>query len=319
MHNRVTQLSGNIRVFVRVRPTIPGEEERLKAIESNKPKRNKKAPASAASSESPFHFPGALDPSSTDYDITKRMVEILEPAKDRGGLSERRKQWRYPFDAVFSPEHNQNDVWEATSPLVQSAIDGFPVCIFAYGQTGSGKTYTMLGEAGNEGVIARSVDKMFAAKRELEEFSRGTTKVEMSIELLEIYNEQVRDLLAPNAGPNGREVALKVTSNEVVGNLRVPAGSEQEVMDVLALAQSRRCVKATQSNAESSRSHMVFTLHFSVTMKNGVKRSGKLNICDLAGSERLSKSGANSIVKVCDPFALVVHYRIIFHNLTIAF
>ena len=67
-------------------------------------------------------------------------------------------------------------------------------------------------------------------------------------------------------------------------------------MEVLDLAQSRRCVKATQSNAESSRSHMVFTLHFSVTMKNGIKRAGRLNICDLAGSERLSKSGANSSV-----------------------
>jgi Kinesin motor domain len=157
----------------------------------------------------------------------------------------------------------------------------------------------MLGESGNEGIIARAVNKMFASKRELEEYSRGTTKVEMSVELLEIYNEQVRDLLAPNAGPSGREVALKVTSNEVVGNLRVPAGSEQEVMDVLSLAQSRRCVKATQSNSESSRSHMVFTLHFDVTMKNGIKRVGKLNICDLAGSERLSKSGANASVQVC--------------------
>lgn len=164
---------------------------------------------------------------------------------------------------------------------------------------GSGKTYTMLGEAGNEGVIARAVNKMFMAKRELEEYSRGTTKVEMSVELLEIYNEQVRDLLVPNAGPNGREVALKVTSNEVVGNLRVPAASEREVMDILGMAQGRRCVKATKSNAESSRSHMVFTLHFSVSMKNGIKRVGKLNICDLAGSERLGKSGANSVVKVC--------------------
>lgn len=156
----------------------------------------------------------------------------------------------------------------------------------------------MLGEPGNEGIIARSVNKMFAAKRELEELSRGTTKVEMSMELLEIYNEQVRDLLATNSGPDGQEIALKLTSQEVVGNVELPASSEKEVMEVLALAQSRRCVKATQSNAESSRSHMVFTLHFECTTKGGIKRIGRLNICDLAGSERLSKSGANSIVKV---------------------
>ena len=156
----------------------------------------------------------------------------------------------------------------------------------------------MLGEPGNEGIISRAVSKLFAAKQELEEYSRGDTQVDMSVELLEIYNEQVRDLLVPNAGPDGREVSLKVTSNEVVGNLRVPASSEEQVMKILALAQSRRCVKATQSNAESSRSHMVFTIHFDLAMKNGIKRFGRLNICDLAGSERLSKSGANSAVHV---------------------
>jgi kinesin family member C1 len=155
----------------------------------------------------------------------------------------------------------------------------------------------MLGESGNEGIISRAVNKLFTAKQELEEYSSGNATVGMSVELLEIYNEQVRDLLVPNAGPNGREVSLKVTSNEVVGNLRVPADSEAEIMTILALAQSRRCVKATQSNAESSRSHMVFTIHFDVAM-NGISRSGRLNICDLAGSERLSKSGANSIVQV---------------------
>jgi len=306
LHNRVMQLSGNIRVFVRVRPILPGEDERLAAAlaESSKGKRgnNKKAAANNINNmESPFYFPGELDGHNTSCesdDLTKRIIEMKEPAKDRGGLSERRKVWRYPFDNVFSPQSGQEDVWDAVSPLVQSAIDGYPCCIFAYGQTGSGKTHTMLGEPGNEGIIARSVNLMFEKKREIEEFYRGTSKVEMSIELLEIYNEQVRDLLATSSGSNGREVSLKVTSNEVVGNAVLPASNEEQVMKYLALAQSRRCVKATQSNAESSRSHMVFTISFSVEMDNGMKRVGKLNICDLAGSERLSKSGANEIVKV---------------------
>ncbi|CAB9527007.1 Kinesin-like protein [Seminavis robusta] len=298
LHNKVTQLSGNIRVFVRVRPSIPGEDEKLKKALEEKTKTQRKTKVQP-SNESPFNFPGQLEEneSKESEDLTKRVIEIKEPAKDRGGLSDRRKVWRYPFDNVYSPSSAQEDVWEGVAPLIQSAIDGFPVCIFAYGQTGSGKTHTMLGEPGNEGVICRAVNKMFAAKRELEEFSRGTTEVDMSVELLEIYNEQVRDLLVPNAGPNGRECTLKITSNEVVGNIRVPADSEEQVMKVLALAQSRRCVKATNSNAESSRSHMVFTLHFNVAMKNGIKRSGRLNICDLAGSERLGKSGANTVVK----------------------
>ena len=141
LHNRVTQLSGNIRVFVRVRPTLPGEDEKLLAAatgDTTRGKRGKKTTPMIM--ESPFHFPGELDArggACDSDDLTKRIIEIKEPPKDRGGLSERRKNWRFPFDNVFSSNSNQEDVWEAVEPLVQSAIDGFPTCIFAYGQTGA--------------------------------------------------------------------------------------------------------------------------------------------------------------------------------------
>jgi len=136
---------------------------------------------------------------------------------------------------------------------------------------------------------------LFQSKNEIEEFSRGKAKVELSVELLEVYNEQVRDLLVPEAGPNGRELPLKVTSKEVVGNIEVPTPTPEDVLQILLLAQDRRCVKATASNAESSRSHLLFTIHFKTTLPNGSLRTGKLNICDLAGSERLSKSGAHMV------------------------
>ena len=71
----------------------------------------------------------------------------------------------------------------------------------------------------------------------------------MSVELLEVYNEKVRDLLAPKSGPDGQEMNLKVMSQEVVGNTIVSTTDEDEVMQILALAQSRRCVKATASNS----------------------------------------------------------------------
>jgi hypothetical protein len=147
----------------------------------------------------------------------------------------------------------------------------------------------MLGEDGNDGLIGRSVRKLFDQKREMEALSRGETRVSMSVELLEVYNEKVRDLMSSE-----KDQDLKVTLNEVVGNLTIQTNSVEEVMNVIELAQSRRCVKATGSNAESSRSHMLFTLQFNVTMKDGVERNGKLNICDLAGSERLNKSGTNN-------------------------
>ena len=301
MHGKIMQLMGNIRVFVRVRPALPGEQQ-LAASNKTCAKDGKKRKRAESEVEEPFRFPGVYDrddkrahfASGVD-DATKNIVEVLEPRKDRGGLKERRKKWRYGFDKVFSPQSGQEDVWDATEPLVQCAVDGFNVSIFAYGQTGSGKTHTMLGEPGNEGIVSRSIKKLFDAKAEVEALSRGESQVSLSVELLEIYNEKVRDLLAPKSGANGQEVNLKVTSQEVVGNTIVETSTEEEVKQILEMAQSRRCVKATASNSESSRSHMLFTVHFHVTTKDGVTQEGKLNVCDLAGSERLGKSGAHLV------------------------
>jgi hypothetical protein len=130
LHNRVMQLSGNIRVFIRVRPCIPKEL------------------AKSENRTSPFSFPSVFNKeisasaSSVNVgdDLTKRFIVATEPLKDRGGLSQRRKRMKFGFDNVFNPNSNQEDVWGATEPLVQSAVDGYNVCVFAYGQTGSGKT-----------------------------------------------------------------------------------------------------------------------------------------------------------------------------------
>jgi hypothetical protein len=292
MHGKLIQLMGNIRVFVRVRPAIQGElgasantdEEAKKVSPGDKRKRSESQLTVATT---PFHFPGVFSDASLD-DMTKNRIEVTEPPKDRGGLKDRRKTWSFAFDGVFSPESSQKQVWEATEPLVQCAVDGYNVTVFAYGQTGSGKTYTMLGEAKNEGIIARAVGKLFAAKEEIEALSLEETEVKISVELLEIYNEKVRDLLAPQGSD-----FLKVTSQDVSGNLVVETSCKEQVLRILQHAQSRRCVKETLSNAESSRSHLIFTIHFDVKAKDGTIRKGKLNICDLAGSERLSKSGAH--------------------------
>lgn len=182
--------------------------------------------------------------------------------------------------------------------------------------------HVVIGDAQNRGLIPRSVAKLFAAKKEIEQ-SRGGVTVDVRVELLEVYNEEVRDLLHDNAGPNGQLIKLKLSSNEAVGNVKVNARDEQEVEGILQLAQKRRCVKATMSNAESSRSHLLFTIHFDVssTSSHVSSRSGclhivslvKLAVCfaktnvilnthttflatqqvDLAGSERLDKSGSH--------------------------
>jgi len=153
----------------------------------------------------------------------------------------------------------------------------------------------MIGDEGDPGLIPRAVTKLFEAKRDIEHSGHST--VNIRVEMLEIYNEEVRDLLDDNAGPDGQLIKLKLKSNEAVGNTKVNALDEREVEGILQLAQERRCVKATKVNAESSRSHLLFTLHFEISLinddTNEARKSGCLHIIDLAGSERLKKSGSH--------------------------
>ena len=145
------------------------------------------------------------------------------------------------------------------------------------------------GSPGTEGIISRSVRKLFEAKAKIEELSRGDKSVSMTVELLEIYNEQVRDLLSPTA-----TASLKISGDKAVGSIHQPVTDEASVFKILSEAEQRRTVKATSSNATSSRSHLLFTIEYSITSKDGSIQVGKLNVCDLAGSERLSKSGAHN-------------------------
>ena len=148
----------------------------------------------------------------------------------------------------------------------------------------------MLGNKKNPGIVKRSIDALFEAKERYEVDSRGELQVEISVELIEIYNEQVKDLLARKMHTNDSN--LSVNGNEVIGNVNYPVSKVSEVQKILDVAQKYRVVKATKSNEESSRSHLIFTMIFTVLDKSGVCRKSKLNICDLAGSERLGKSGS---------------------------
>ena len=158
LHNRVIQLSGNIRVFVRVRPVIASElqaaadkmadhgpSSRPSSRESISSRRTSTAKLIAKKAKvetdiSPFQFPAITAQRSnknglTSYsDLTKQTIEIIEPYKDRGGLNPRQKKWKYGFDRVFKPNQTQDDIWEGAVPLVQSCLDGFNVTLFAYGQ-----------------------------------------------------------------------------------------------------------------------------------------------------------------------------------------
>merc|ERR1711935_136092 len=100
----------------------------------------------------------------------------------------------FTFDRVFPQSTSQDAVFTEVSEFVQSALDGYNVCLFSYGQTGSGKTHTMQGSGNGQmrGIIPRAIEQVGEYKVQLE---RDGWKYSMQVSFLEIYNETIRDLL----------------------------------------------------------------------------------------------------------------------------
>jgi kinesin family protein C1 len=204
----------------------------------------------------------------------------------------------FSFDKVFGPEVKQEQVFVEISQLVQSALDGYKVCMFAYGQTGSGKTHTMLGNPdvpGEGGVIPRSLEQVFQSSQAL---SAQGWSFRMQASMLEIYNETIRDLLVKGSvnSDSSKQYVVKHDSdgNTSVSDLTlVDVTHWKEVSNLLHQASQSRSVGKTAMNEQSSRSHCVFTLRISgVNQSTEQQVHGVLNLIDLAGSERLSRSGA---------------------------
>ncbi|KAL1365004.1 kinesin-like protein KIN-14C isoform X1 [Arachis hypogaea] len=268
LHNTILELKGNIRVFCRVRPLLPDDGTGTDMVVSY--------------------------PTSTES--LGRGIELVQNGQ----------KYPFTFDKVFHHDASQNDVFLEISQLVQSALDGYKVCIFAYGQTGSGKTYTMMGRPDApdlKGLIPRSLEQIFQTSQSLKD--QGW-KYKMQASILEIYNETIRDLLSnrpcgidqtrTDNGVPGKQYNIKhdANGNTHVSDLTiVDVCSVNEISSLLKQAAQCRSVGRTQMNEHSSRSHFVFTLRICGINENTEQQvQGVLNLIDLAGSERLSRSGA---------------------------
>ncbi|XP_055373729.1 protein claret segregational isoform X2 [Condylostylus longicornis] len=190
----------------------------------------------------------------------------------------------FTFDHVFHPRSTQEDVFEMVSPLIQSALDGYNICIFAYGQTGSGKTYTMDGVSDNPGIIPRTVDLLF---KSIEQYKRLGWVYEIKATFLEIYNEVLYDLLS-NEQKDMEIRMVKNSKNDIyVSNITEEhVTNAYHLKQLMIIAKQNRATAATVGNERSSRSHAVTRIDL---IGNHEKKSeisiGTINLVDLAGSE----------------------------------
>ncbi|CAB4416542.1 unnamed protein product [Rhizophagus irregularis] len=256
LHNQNLDLMGNIRVMCRVRPYTDKEKE--------------------------------IEQVSLECFDDKHTIQVS---------TKRLRLWQmqiekstYEFDHVFNTSADQKEVYLELSPLVQSAIDGYNVCIFAYGQTGSGKTYTMEGNVNSpekKGVIPRSIDEIFDKieetnklgwnfedrKKSFKEDRKKSFKESKDLCKI-VYNEDTRMTIIENAE-----------------RLKISKKKDMEIL--IGKASNRRSKSSTNSNSVSSRSHGVFILH--LEGENPLEKMssrGSLSLVDLAGSENIDKSGS---------------------------
>ncbi|KAG0598943.1 hypothetical protein M758_12G114000 [Ceratodon purpureus] len=256
LYNEVQDLKGNIRVYCRVRPFLTKDSTKQTTI---------------------------------DYIGENGELVLANPGKPVGKDSRR----SFTFNRCFDTKSLQEEVFLDTQPLIRSVLDGFNVCIFAYGQTGSGKTFTMSGPTNmtptNWGVNYRALNDLF----EITQTRVHVFRYEIGVQMLEIYNEQVRDLLVTD----GSHKKLEIRNNSQLNGLNVPDAnimpvtSTDDVLELMKLGQKNRAVGSTSLNDRSSRSHSVVTVHVQgKDLESGSIFRGSLHLVDLAGSERVDKS-----------------------------
>ncbi|GMI94118.1 MALECTIN DOMAIN KINESIN 2 [Hibiscus trionum] len=196
----------------------------------------------------------------------------------------------FKFDRVYTPKDDQVDVFADASPFVTSVLDGYNVCIFAYGQTGTGKTFTMEGTGQNRGVNYRTLEQLFQIATE----RSGTFMYNISVSVLEVYNEQIRDLLSTSSTSKRLEIKQSAEGfHHVPGLVEAKVDNVKEVWNVLQMGSNSRAVGSNNVNEHSSRSHcMLCIMVKSKNLMTGECTKSKLWLVDLAGSERLAKTDA---------------------------
>ncbi|KAK9161217.1 hypothetical protein Syun_007558 [Stephania yunnanensis] len=279
LYNEVIELKGNIRVFCRCRPLNEDEVSNGSGsvVEFDAAQETDLQIVCSDSSRKQFKFDHVFGPQDNQGKVS------LPEKIGNGGLVH--ENWE-----VVELSLCRKAVFAETAPVVLSVLDGFNVCIFAYGQTGTGKTFTMEGTPENRGVNYRTLEELFRISNE----RGGTSKYELFVSMLEVYNEKIRDLLVENSNEPSKKLEIKQAAEgtqEIPGLTEARVHSTDEVWDLLKTGSRIRAVGSTNANELSSRSHCLLRVTVrGESLVNGNKTRSHLWLVDLAGSERVSKT-----------------------------
>ncbi|CAJ1954810.1 unnamed protein product [Cylindrotheca closterium] len=316
--------TNNVSVVVRLRPIVPHETKR--------------------GAHKVVHKVRTIDSVLNGAKENDEEVVRVELAPTLAKASNNRELVKcFALDGVLEEQDSQEDVYKrsgAYKAISQDLFRGFHCTILAYGQSGSGKTYTMgtmaskpqsntasnstFAVTGSDvldpeaGVIQRACHDLF---QQVEEQCMGDATVELSY--LEIYNEELRDLLSTKTSklshssalqqqkererlaqqeglplsPNssGSQGGLQIREDTdgqvfVQGKTSVAVTNAEQVIELMRLANAKRVVASTKLNEVSSRSHAICILTVTGTNSYDVTFQSRLTLVDLAGSERLSKT-----------------------------
>ena len=213
------------------------------------------------------------------------------------------KEKQYAFDFAFDEETTQEDIYHFTTEmLINKVMEGFNATVFAYGATGSGKTYTMVGDDKNPGIMIRAISDLFNALNQVK-----NVKYNVSISYIEIYNEQLKDLLDNNNYNNNNKNNLKDNKKEInkidirtdpqKGTFLYGVSLHQvicanDAFKLLVYGNKNRTEGITEQNENSSRSHAILQINIesqdsNLSLINKIA-FGKFILVDLAGSEKVS-------------------------------
>lgn len=236
--------------------------------------------------------PCTLEDTSMFIDDSKTELNLIE--KKRG----RKRNYNYSFDRIFNQETSQLELYEDVSSFINSAIDGNNVCLLSYGQTGSGKTFTMTGELQTNselrGITPRAIESVLEQLRKLKE---QEWEVSLMLNVIEIYNDSAKNLISELTDESQMK-STEVRSLEEADKLEITEKTTEEILEILRVLNQKRITAETNMNSTSSRSHLITTL-FITTKKKDLTLEGSLSLCDLAGSERLKRSGSDRVAETC--------------------